>query len=48
MRECELCGSKRVDNVRYARRVSCFKCVDKLLEFAVTAGMRFEDESPPL
>ncbi len=45
MRECELCGSKRIDNTRFAKHVSCFRCIDKILEFAVSAGMRFEDES---
>lgn len=42
---CELCGNKTDNGMRYAKRVACFRCIDKVLEFAITAGMRFEDDS---
>jgi hypothetical protein len=48
MKVCELCGSEKVNGIRYAKRVACFRCIDKVLEFAITAGMRFEDESASL
>lgn len=31
--------------MRYAKRAVCFTCLDKMIEFAVTAGMRFDDET---
>lgn len=40
---CELCGT-RESGKRHAKRVACTKCIDKVLEFAITAGMRFEEE----
>jgi|TARA_R100000482_G_C5127637_1_gene149723 hypothetical protein len=44
-RACELCGSKTDNGMRYAKHVACFRCIDKVVEFAITAGMRFEDDS---
>jgi len=43
MRVCELCG-KVSTGMRHAKRSVCFVCIDKVLEFAITAGMRFEEE----
>jgi hypothetical protein len=43
-KECELCGSKKDNGMRFSKRVACFGCIDKMLEFAVTSGMRFENE----
>ena len=40
MRECELCGIKKTDDMRFAKRVACFQCIDKVLEFCITAGMK--------
>ena len=36
---------KTDNSIRYAKHVACFRCIDKVLEFAITAGMRFEDDS---
>ena len=44
MKECELCG-KKGSGMRHAKRVACFECIDKVLEFAITAEMRFENET---
>jgi hypothetical protein len=41
---CELCGTYSVTDMRYSKRTACFKCIDKILEFAITSGMVFEDE----
>ena len=43
MKACELCG-KEGGGVRHAKHTACFSCIDKMLEFAVTAGMRFDNE----
>jgi hypothetical protein len=44
-RLCELCGwDKGGIAMRYAKRAVCFSCIDKVLEFAVTAGMRFDTD----
>lgn len=44
-RPCELCGwDKGGIAMRYSKRAVCFSCIDKMLEFAVTAGMRFDDD----
>jgi len=43
MRVCELCG-KVSTGMRHAKHTTCFVCIDKVLEFAITAGMRFEEE----
>jgi hypothetical protein len=48
MRICELCGKVKVDGMKLSKRAVCFTCIDKMIEFAVTAGMRFEDESTSL
>ena len=40
MRACELCGSKKADDMRFAKRVACFQCIDKVLEFCITGGMK--------
>ena len=45
MKECELCGSTTNSGMRHAKRVACFQCIDKVLEFSITAGMRFDHES---
>jgi len=34
--------------MRHAKRTACFNCIDQMLEFAITAEMRFENESTPL
>jgi hypothetical protein len=39
MRSCELCGTMRTDNMRCAKRATCFQCIDRVIEFAITAGM---------
>jgi len=40
MRKCELCGIKKTDGMRFAKRAACFQCIDKVLEFSITAGMK--------
>ena len=40
MRECELCGTKKLNGMRFAKRAACFQCIDKVLEFCITAGMK--------
>lgn len=47
---CELCGyDKGGIAMRYQKRPVCHSCIDKLVEFALTAGMRFDnDESATL
>lgn len=48
-RPCELCGwDKGGIAMRYNKRAVCLSCIDKVLEFAITAGMRFDNETPPL
>lgn len=47
MKACELCG-KKSGGLRHTRYTACPLCLDKLLEFAITAEMRFENESTPL
>lgn len=42
---CELCGIETNNGMRHAKRSVCFECIDKVLEFAITSGMRFDDES---
>jgi len=45
-RPCELCGwDKGGIAMRYSKRAACLSCIDKLLEFAVTAEMRFDNEA---
>jgi hypothetical protein len=41
--KCELCGEVST-GMRHAKHTACFSCIDKVLEFAITAGMRFEEE----
>ena len=41
---CELCGTYSVAGLRYAKRTACFGCIDKVLEWAITAGMVFGGE----
>lgn len=43
MRPCELCNQVKTDGVRYSKRAACFTCIDKALEFVITAGMSFEE-----
>ena len=33
----------KADGMRFSKRAACFPCIDRLLEFAVTAGMFFEE-----
>ncbi len=40
MRECELCGVKKPHDMRFAKRAACSECIDKVLEFCITAGMK--------
>jgi hypothetical protein len=40
---CELCGQIRVDGMRFAKRAACLSCIDKMLEFGITAGMSFKE-----
>ena len=40
MRKCELCGTKKLNGMRFAKRAACFRCIDKVLEFCITAGMK--------
>tara|TARA_Y100001938_G_scaffold150386_1_gene241083 strand:+ start:8028 stop:8183 length:156 start_codon:yes stop_codon:yes gene_type:complete len=40
MRECELCGIKKPHDMRFAKRAACSECIDKVLEFCITAGMK--------
>jgi hypothetical protein len=43
-RQCELCGyDKGSVAMRYAKRAVCFSCIDKVLDFAITSGMRFDE-----
>ena len=44
MRGCELCGTKTNSGIRHAKHSVCFGCIDKVLDFAITAGMMFDDE----
>lgn len=39
---CQLCGTFSTTGMRYAKVRACFVCIDKVLDFAVSAGMRFE------
>jgi len=43
-RACELCGYNGSNGMHHGKRTVCMVCRDKLLEFAVTAGMKFEME----
>ncbi|MDA8837847.1 hypothetical protein N9N26_01125 [Candidatus Poseidoniales archaeon] len=43
MKKCQLCGAITSRRVFEAKVTSCFACVEKLLDFAITAGMRFEE-----
>ena len=43
MKQCQLCNAIKTD-IRQAKVLSCTTCLDKLLEFAITAGIRFEKE----
>lgn len=43
MRKCELCDEVKLDGMKLGKRAACFSCIDKMLEFAVTAGMRFTE-----
>lgn len=44
-KECELCGIKTNSGMRHSKYSVCFGCIDKVLDFAITAGMRFEEGS---
>jgi hypothetical protein len=41
-RACELCGYAGNSGMRHTKRTACSSCIDKVIEFAITAGMRFE------
>lgn len=43
MKACELCGKVKLDGMRFSKRNACFSCIDKMLEFGITAGMRFTE-----
>jgi len=45
MKACELCGEVKLDGMRYAKRSACFSCIDKMIEFGVTAGMNFKEDN---
>jgi len=42
MKLCQLCGTTSNSGMRHAKVVACFVCIDKVLDFAVSAGMQFE------
>ena len=42
MKPCELCGIIQ-QGMRYAKRATCFDCIDKVVEFAVTAGLSYKE-----
>ena len=44
MKPCELCNQTKTDGMRYATRVACLQCIDKALEFVITAGLSFEGD----
>jgi hypothetical protein len=44
MKPCELCGEVCVEGMRFAKHAACFICIDKVVEFAVTAGMSFKED----
>lgn len=44
MKPCELCGQVLTSGMRYSKRAACFKCIDKLLEFALTAGISYKGD----
>ena len=45
MKPCELCGRVVTSGMRYSKRATCFKCFDKLVEFAVTAGISYKGDA---
>jgi len=45
MRPCELCDEVVTSGMRYSKRAVCFKCIDKVLEFAITAGMSYKGDT---
>lgn len=45
MKPCELCGRVVTSGIRYSKRATCFKCIDKLVEFAVTAGISYKGDT---
>mgnify|MGYP007072323611 CR=1 FL=1 len=45
MKPCELCCRVVTSGMRYSKRAACFKCIDKLLEFAITAGMSYKGDT---
>ena len=44
MRPCELCNQTKTDGMRYATRVACLQCIDKALEFVITAGLSYKGD----
>lgn len=42
-RACELCGKAGGTGMRYAKRAACNACIDKVLDFVITAGMELKD-----
>lgn len=44
MKACELCDKVRLDGMRFSKRAACFSCIDKMLEFGITAGMSFKED----
>jgi hypothetical protein len=45
MKTCELCGVFRPQGMRYAKHMVCFDCIDKTIEFAITAGLSYKEGS---
>ena len=41
-RECALCGYTGSDGMHHGVHTVCFRCLSKVIDFAVTAEMRFE------
>jgi len=45
---CELCDRKCLSGLKHSKHTVCHACIDKVIEFAITAEMRFENESTSL
>ena len=41
-RQCALCGYTGSDGMHHGVHTVCFRCLSKVIDFAVTAEMRFE------
>lgn len=42
-KKCALCGKITNNSITRPNHNVCFFCIGKLIDFAITAGMRFEE-----